>query len=96
MVSKFRLDVAEQILQSVCMPEYTKRGRLSAGDIPLRLQSKQWGHFPRNIPPTEAKKIPKDGVKCAPNIKNAAKLLGSARNALWHYIFQNVLKCTIQ
>ena len=54
--SKFRLDVAEQILESVCMPEYTERGRLSAGDTPLRLQSKHWGHFPRNIPSTDAKK----------------------------------------
>nr|XP_031847540.1 piggyBac transposable element-derived protein 4-like [Nomia melanderi] len=50
------MDVAQQILESVCMLEYTKRGRLYAGDIPLRLQSKHWGHFPRNIPPTEAKK----------------------------------------
>lgn len=70
--SKFRLDVAEQILQSVCIPDYQKRGRMSAGNTPHRLQAKQWGYFPRNIPPTNAKKNPQRRCKvCAKQKKRS-------------------------
>lgn len=70
--SKFRLDMAEEILESVRMPEYTQRGRVFAGDTPLRLQSKQWGHFPQKIPPTEAKKNPQKRCKvCAKREKHS-------------------------
>ncbi|KAI4487890.1 hypothetical protein M0802_011709 [Mischocyttarus mexicanus] len=51
-------DVAEQLLQAVCIPDYKKRGTMSVGSIPNRLEATQWGHFPRNIPPTNAKKKP--------------------------------------
>ncbi|XP_017795846.1 PREDICTED: piggyBac transposable element-derived protein 4-like [Habropoda laboriosa] len=80
--SKFRLDVAEQILESVCMPEYTKRGRLPASDIPLRLQSKQWGHFPRNIPPTEAKKNPQRRCKVCAKHKKRSKTTWECKECL--------------
>ncbi|CAK9799811.1 hypothetical protein ANTQUA_LOCUS2239 [Anthophora quadrimaculata] len=91
-------DVAEQILQSVCMYVYLNTENVE-GCLMVTY------HFVYNqnngtifqgiFHLQKLKKIFKDGVKCAPNIKNAAKLLGSARNALWHYIFQNVLKSTI-
>ncbi|KAL2730759.1 piggyBac transposable element-derived protein 4-like, partial [Vespula squamosa] len=52
----FRLDVAEQILRHVCIPDYQKRGMMSAGNTLHCLQAKQWGHFPRNIPTINVKK----------------------------------------
>nr|XP_033335544.1 piggyBac transposable element-derived protein 4-like [Megalopta genalis] len=68
----FRIDVAEQILETVCLPDYQRRGRMSAGNAPSRLQAKQWGHFPRNIPPTNAKKNPqRKCVVCAKHKKRS-------------------------
>lgn len=48
--SKFRLDVAEQMLHVLCIPDNKKRGMMSVGSTPDRLEAKKWGHFPRNIP----------------------------------------------
>lgn len=61
-----------KILETVCLPDYQKRGRISAGNAPGRLQAKQWGHFPRNIPPTNAKKNPQRRcVVCAKHKKRS-------------------------
>lgn len=49
-----------------------KAWKAATSDIPLRLQSKQWGHFPRNISPTEAKKNPQRRCKvCAKHKKHS-------------------------
>lgn len=62
----FRIDVAEQLLSNINLPNYKLRGRPSMGDPPLRLQAKQWGHFPRHIPPTASKAKPSRACKvCA-------------------------------
>lgn len=80
--SKFRLDVAQQILESVCVPEYTKRGRLSVGDTPLRLQAKQWGHFPRKIPATEAKQNPQRRCKVCTKRKKRCETTWECKECL--------------
>ncbi|KAG4074871.1 hypothetical protein HA402_009296 [Bradysia odoriphaga] len=54
----YRLDVAEQLLTSVALPDYNTRGRPAQSDTPLRLQSKYWAHFPQHIPPTKKKQHP--------------------------------------
>lgn len=54
----YRLDVAEQILHNITLPDYNCRGRPAQSDTPLRLQSKRWAHFPRHITPTEKKAHP--------------------------------------
>jgi ribosomal protein L37AE/L43A len=46
--------------------------RTSAGNVPDRLQAKQWAHFPRNIPPTNSKKNPRRRcVVCAKHKKQS-------------------------
>ncbi|KAJ6640371.1 hypothetical protein Bhyg_13121, partial [Pseudolycoriella hygida] len=54
----YRLDVAEQLLRNVELPDYNTRGRPAQSDIPLRLQSKIWAHFPHHILPTQKKRHP--------------------------------------
>lgn len=54
----FRLDVAEQLLKNLSLPNYNVRGRPAQGDTPLRLQASHWGHFARHIPRTPKKKHP--------------------------------------
>lgn len=54
----YRLEVAEQLLQSVTLPDYNVRGRPAQSDTPLRLQSKFWAHFPKHISPTKKKQHP--------------------------------------
>ncbi|KAG0433428.1 PiggyBac transposable element-derived protein 4 [Dictyocoela muelleri] len=54
----FRLDIAERLLKILTIPNYKIRGRQSQGDTPLRLQAKQWAHFPQHISPTKKKKHP--------------------------------------
>ncbi|XP_015175258.1 PREDICTED: piggyBac transposable element-derived protein 4-like, partial [Polistes dominula] len=44
-ISRSCKDIAQQILESVYIPEYINRGRPSTGDIPMRLQSKYLGHL---------------------------------------------------
>lgn len=39
---KFRLDMTEQILQNICIPNYQTRGRMSNDNTPHRLTRKQW------------------------------------------------------
>lgn len=41
-------DIAEQFSESIIL-DYQVRGNKSVCDIPLRLQAKYWGHFPRYI-----------------------------------------------
>lgn len=93
--SKFRLDVTEQTLHVLCISDYKKRGTMSVGSTRDRLvEAKQWGHFPRNIPPIDANKIHSEGVKCVPNTKHGVKLHENVRNALCHYMFQTVSRDT--
>jgi hypothetical protein len=56
--TSFRVNIAEQILLKVRLPDYPSRGRLSQGDKPLRLQCMQWAHFASKIPPTIKKPNP--------------------------------------
>lgn len=54
----FRLNIAEQLLNNLKLPNYNVRGRPAQGETPLRLQAKYWSHFPRHIPATAKKKHP--------------------------------------
>lgn len=54
----YRLDVAEQMLKTVVLPDYNVRGRPAHGDTPLRLQAIRWGHFAKHIDPTPKKSNP--------------------------------------
>ncbi|GFR13149.1 piggyBac transposable element-derived protein 4 [Trichonephila clavata] len=54
----FRLDIEERLLKTLKIPNYKICGRQSQGDTPLRLQAKQWAHFPQHISPTTKKKHP--------------------------------------
>lgn len=68
----FRINLAEQILQSVELHQRCSPGRAAFQDNPLRLQSKGWAHFPMQIPPTEKKKFPSRACRvCAKQKKRA-------------------------
>ncbi|XP_063233662.1 piggyBac transposable element-derived protein 4-like [Bacillus rossius redtenbacheri] len=56
--SAFRIDVMEELMASLTLPHYQRRGRRSAGDTPMRLQAAHWAHFPRFIPPNPGKQNP--------------------------------------
>lgn len=57
-IVSFRLNIAEAILENITLPNYKTRGRPATGDTPLRLQAKNWAHFPEYIPPTKCKEHP--------------------------------------
>lgn len=59
----YRLDVAEQLLKTLTLPDYKVRGRPALGDTPLRLQARHWGHFPKHIDPTPKKAKPTRACK---------------------------------
>ncbi|XP_015185810.1 PREDICTED: piggyBac transposable element-derived protein 4-like [Polistes dominula] len=81
-ISRSCKDVAQQILESVCIPEYINRGRPSAGDVPKRLQSKCWGHFPRIIPPTEAKQKPQRRCRVCTKHKKRSETVWECKKCL--------------
>ena len=54
----FRIAIGRQLLESINLPDYKVRGRPSSGPTPLRLQAKNWAHFPMRIPETANKKNP--------------------------------------
>jgi hypothetical protein len=60
----YRISIAQQLLESVKLPEYSLRGRPSSSTTPIRLQAKTWAHFPMHIPSTEKKKVTKRCVMC--------------------------------
>jgi hypothetical protein len=63
--SDFRTCIAQQLLESAQLPEYSVRGRPSSSTTPMRLQAKAWAHFPMHIPPTEKRKnVTKRCVVC--------------------------------
>jgi hypothetical protein len=59
--SNFKINIAQQLLENVQLPEYSVPGRPSASTTPLRLQAKTWAHFPMHIPPTDKKNNPTKG-----------------------------------
>ncbi|KAK1137338.1 hypothetical protein K0M31_001850 [Melipona bicolor] len=59
--SEYRLRIAEGLLQTV--QDYNRRGPLSSGNIPMRLQAQHWGHFPKHIDPMRLKKNPTRACK---------------------------------
>lgn len=59
----YRLDVAEQLLKNLSLPDYNVRGRPTHNDTPLRLQSARWGHFAKHIDPTPKKSNPTRACK---------------------------------
>lgn len=74
----YRLDVAEQLLLNVSLPNYNTRGRLAHGDTPLRLQANRWCHFPRHIPETLKKKNPTRACKVCKKHKKRSE-------TVWEY-----------
>ena len=56
--TNFRLDIAEQLLSKIALPNYNIRGHPSQGDTPLRLEAKNWCHFPEHVPQTSKKQNP--------------------------------------
>ncbi|CAD1472353.1 unnamed protein product [Heterotrigona itama] len=61
--AEYRIEIAESLLKNVPLPEYKGRGRLSNGDLPLRLHAQHWGHFPKHIGPTPSKQKPSRACK---------------------------------
>lgn len=56
--TSFRLNVTEELLKKVSLPNYNLCGCPSHSDAPLRLQAKNRCHFPEHIPPTANKQHP--------------------------------------
>ena len=61
--AEYRIEIAESLIKNVPLPEYKTRGRLSNGDLPLRLHAQHWSHFPKHIDPTPSKKRPSRACK---------------------------------
>ncbi|CAK9820278.1 Transposable element Tcb2 transposase [Anthophora plagiata] len=72
--SEYRLQIAEGLLQTVLLQNYNRQGPLLNGNIPMRLQSQHWGHFPNHIDPTPLKKIQQELAKYVQNIRKGVKL----------------------
>ncbi|KAI4476498.1 hypothetical protein M0804_013529 [Polistes exclamans] len=79
---KFRLDVAEQLLQAVCIPDYKKRETMSLGSTLNRLQTTQWGHYPKNIPPTNANKKPQQRCRVCTKHKKRSETVWEFNKSL--------------
>jgi hypothetical protein len=61
---------------------------------PVRLQAKNWAHFPINIPSTEHKKTPIKDAHCAQNKTKEVKHVGSMKSVKCPFISRNVSKNT--
>ena len=61
--AEYRIEIAQSLLKNVPLPEYIRKGRLSNGDLPERLDGKHWGHFPKHIDPTPSKSKPSRACK---------------------------------
>ena len=57
-IVNFRLNLAEDMLCNLSLPNYPTRGRPTQSESPIRLQAKQWAHFPEHIPATNKKQHP--------------------------------------
>ncbi|KAL6438799.1 hypothetical protein ACFW04_003704 [Cataglyphis niger] len=57
-IVNFRLDLAENMLCNLSLPNYPTRGRPAQSECPLRLQAKHWAHFPEHILATNKKEHP--------------------------------------
>jgi hypothetical protein len=78
--SDFRINIAQQLLEAVQLPEYSVRGRPSSSTPPPRLQAKAWVHFPMHIPPQKKRKKSQNGVLCATVGVKGVKLCSSAKS----------------
>ncbi|XP_043494109.1 piggyBac transposable element-derived protein 4-like [Polistes fuscatus] len=47
------------IIENTPLPKYNRKGQLSSENLPLRLQTQQWSHFPKHIDPTPSNQHPK-------------------------------------
>uniref|UniRef100_A0A1B6FUY6 PiggyBac transposable element-derived protein domain-containing protein n=1 Tax=Cuerna arida TaxID=1464854 RepID=A0A1B6FUY6_9HEMI len=71
-MSEFRVNLAEQIIQNITIPEVGAVGRPStAGDTPTRLQAKHWGHFIVKIPRTTKERNARRCKVCTANNKRS-------------------------
>jgi hypothetical protein len=52
----FKINIAQQLLENLQLPDYSVRGHPSGSITLLRLQAKTWAHFPMHIPHTDKKK----------------------------------------
>ena len=57
--AEYKVKIAELLLENTPLPNYNRKGQLSNGDLPLRLQAQQWSHFPKHIDPTPSNQHPK-------------------------------------
>lgn len=78
----YRLDVAEQLLQNLALPDYNVRGCPAHGDTPLRLQAIRWGHLPRHIPETLKKKNPTRACKVSKKHKKRSETVWECKKCL--------------
>jgi len=69
----FRLNLVEQILTTVTIPTKTSPGRAPINPSPLRLQAKQWAHFPMKVPPTASKLHPTRACKVCTSHKKRSE-----------------------
>lgn len=65
----YRINIAESLLKNIPKPNYRERGELSSGDVPERLHTKHWAHFPKHVDPTTSELIPSKPCKFARKIK---------------------------
>jgi hypothetical protein len=68
--TEFTIQLGE-LIESVALPDYPRRGRPQQGQSPARLQAVYWAHFVQFIPPNPIKKTPcRDCVVCKAKKKN--------------------------
>ena len=54
-IVNFRLNIAEDMLCNLSLPNYLTRGKPSQNESPTWLQAKHWVYFPQHIPSTNKK-----------------------------------------
>ncbi|XP_066585582.1 piggyBac transposable element-derived protein 4-like [Prorops nasuta] len=78
--TEYRLRIAEGILQTVPLQNYNRPEPVSNGDIPMRLQAQNWGHFPKHIDPTPLKKNPTRACKVCTKHKKRCETTWECKN----------------
>lgn len=88
----FRLNIAQDILYKLSLPNYSTRGRPSQNEYPIRLQTKHWAHFPQHIPSTNKKKLPTKRCRVGIKYNIRSETTWQCKKCLVPLLFQNVSK----
>ncbi|GFW82810.1 piggyBac transposable element-derived protein 4 [Trichonephila clavipes] len=60
-IDSFRLNIAEELLEKITLPNYKTRGCSISGVVSQHLLAKNWLHFPKYVPPSKSKECPQKG-----------------------------------